>query len=414
MKCRDEPVIAAHLRKEQALTRCRYSVENCPPPPARDGLWRVATSKPRVRRVNRSVRPWRGRSPRPAQDKLRRTWAALAPAGPPPRLAQAAPAAVAVVLAPAVGAPRPSDRGAWTVARIGPPAARAGLGACASRWRRNSIDGAWRALGRCQGWGGSEQGGGRGSTPSRAPSTALPVFGAGDCTPRVREGLAARPPRTRPRRARPSPGSRQRGAFAKSATQAARARSAATRRAGGPVRASSGSASSSAPRWRLRRGGIVGGATRWSAARWSRRSPMASAAQDAGRKAARIVRRVGRTVAVALGPAVLWPWRRRGAQPGRAWRTTTNPPPRRLPRPMSAAVAATSSAAAGRTAGACPVPRPRNGQARGAQSDGGGARAGAGAAGIVPVAISARPARGGRPKGRGLRAPRVGPARRRV
>ena len=96
-------MIAAHLRKERALTRCRYSVENCPPPPARERPVACYNfEKPRVRRVNRDAcRRGAGAQLLKGllEDKLRRTWAALAPAGPPPRLAQAAPAAVAVVLA---------------------------------------------------------------------------------------------------------------------------------------------------------------------------------------------------------------------------------------------------------------------------------------------------------------------------
>ena len=149
-------MIAAHLRKERALTRCRYSVENCPPPPARERPVACYNfEKPRVRRVNRDAcRRGAGAQLLKGllEDKLRRTWAALAPAGPPPRLAQAAPAAVAVVLAArrAVDASATRRlRGAWTALRgsdLRPLALL--LGACASRWRRNSIDGAWRALGR--------------------------------------------------------------------------------------------------------------------------------------------------------------------------------------------------------------------------------------------------------------------------
>ena len=49
-------MIAAHLRKERALTRCRYSVENCPPPPARERPVACYNfEKPRVRRVNRDA-----------------------------------------------------------------------------------------------------------------------------------------------------------------------------------------------------------------------------------------------------------------------------------------------------------------------------------------------------------------------
>ena len=58
--------------------------------------------KPRVRRVNRDAcRRGAGAQLLKGllEDKLRRTWAVLAPAGPPPRLAQAAPAAVAVLTA---------------------------------------------------------------------------------------------------------------------------------------------------------------------------------------------------------------------------------------------------------------------------------------------------------------------------
>ena len=141
-------MIAAHLRKERALTRCRYSVENCPPPPARERPVACYNfEKPRVRRVNRDAcRRGAGAQLLKGllEDKLRRTWAALAPAGPPPRLAQAAPAAVAVVLAArrAVDASATRRlRGAWTALRgsdLRPLALL--LGACASRWRRNSID----------------------------------------------------------------------------------------------------------------------------------------------------------------------------------------------------------------------------------------------------------------------------------
>ena len=196
-------MIAAHLRKERALTRCRYSVENCPPPPARERPVACYNfEKPRVRRVNRDAPPGAGAQLLKGllEDKLRRTWAALAPAGPPPRLAQAAPAAVAVVLAArrAVDASAARRlRGAWTALRgsdLRPLALL--LGACASRWRRNSIDGAWRALGRAASGGRAALGAeaaGRGSTPSRARARPLyPKSMPATAPPRVREGPSCR------------------------------------------------------------------------------------------------------------------------------------------------------------------------------------------------------------------------------
>ena len=74
-------MIAVHLRKERALTRCRYSVENCPPPPARERPVACYNfEKPRVRRVNRDAcRRGAGAQLLKGllEDKLRRTWAAL-------------------------------------------------------------------------------------------------------------------------------------------------------------------------------------------------------------------------------------------------------------------------------------------------------------------------------------------------
>ena len=148
--------IAAHLRKEKALLRCKYNVENCPPPPARERPVACYNfEKPRARRVNHDAcRRGAGAQilkflPEPA---LRRAWAVLAPEGPPPRIAQAAPAAVAILLAMrrAFGAYTARRlRNAWSTLRGSNhrPLALL-LGACASRWRRNTVDRTWRALGR--------------------------------------------------------------------------------------------------------------------------------------------------------------------------------------------------------------------------------------------------------------------------
>ena len=183
-------MIAAHLRKERALTRCRYSVENCPPPPARERPVACYNfEKPRVRRVNRDAcRRGAGAQLLKGllEDKLRRTWAALAPAGPPPRLAQAAPAAVARCRRGARSTPPPRDGSGAP----GPRCADRTSGRSRCCWGRVRRAGA-EILSTARGvrsdaasrlGAARSRGGGRGSTPSRAPSTALPVFGAGDCS----------------------------------------------------------------------------------------------------------------------------------------------------------------------------------------------------------------------------------------
>ena len=175
--------IAAHLRKEKALLRCKYNVENCPPPPARERPVACYNfEKPRARRVNRDAcRRGAGAQilkflPEPA---LRRAWAVLAPEGPPPRIAQAAPAAVAVLLATrrAFGTYTARRlREAWTALRGSNhrPLALL-LGACASRWRRNAVDRTWRALGR-------DVKAGRRSEQSRRAALDAVAHALGRCT----------------------------------------------------------------------------------------------------------------------------------------------------------------------------------------------------------------------------------------
>ena len=137
-------MIAAHLRKERALTRCRYSVE----PRARagrgaGGLWRVTTST--AASTRRSVRDAcrrerrRVSSARLLEDKLRAdvgsprargTAAAARASGAGRRRRSARRRGASASTRPATLAPGGTLRGS----DLRPLALL--LGACASRWRR--------------------------------------------------------------------------------------------------------------------------------------------------------------------------------------------------------------------------------------------------------------------------------------
>ena len=312
--------------------------------------------KPRVRRVNRGTPAAAARRAAPQRRPARRQ--TTADVGSPRARGTAAAAR-----ASGAGRRRRSARGRARAGRAsasdgsGAPGPRCAdhrrplallLGACASRWRRNSIEarGVRSDAASRQGRRSEQSAGGRGSTPSRAPSTALPVSArAGDCCPAFRAPLPRRAraraptPCTRPR-PRQSPTWRVR-----KIGDASCARSISCDAPRGRRRsccASSGSASSRARTAlaRLRRGGdcrrrhaVVGGALVAANRRWHRRRKMRAVKQWGARMRAAEVRRTA--ARPRPRPAVLWPWRRRGAQRLAPGAPRPNPPPRRLPRPMS-------------------------------------------------------------------------------
>ena len=255
------------------------------------------------------------------------------------------------------------------------------LGACASRWRRNSIDGAWRALGRGVKAGRrSEQRRRAGldavaraldrSTRIRRRRLLLRAFG------RVLAAATANPA--------PTPCTAVTAAVANVARSQNRRRklraldqlrcAARTTKALLRVLRFRVVAEKRTALARLRRGGdcrrrhaAVGGALVAANRKWHRRRKMRAVKQWA-----RIVRpkwadrgaalRACGAMAVAAARRAAWA---RLAHHDRIHRHGV------FRVQCLAAVAAANAPPPGGAAGACPVPRPRNGQARGAQSDGG-------------------------------------------